>query len=340
MQTKQQRRLSSMQTVPVREDLIKGAVSVERTSDGLRPWRIPHQQRDLFDIDGELSNAGAPAGVRLRFVTDSKTIALQALGGHAFDLVLDNRIVSSVARGSESEAIVFQLPADLPSGRNTFEIWLDQSSPVWLQHLELEDGAMCDAVADLRCKWITYGSSITQCNGAHSPARTWPATAARKRDLNLTCLGFSGQCHLDGMVGRAIRDLPADVITIKCGINIQGRASLDPRTFRPAIINMVATIREKHPSIPLGVISPIISPPRETTPNAVGYSLELMREHLADAVERLRRCGDQNVHYFDGLSVFGEQETEYLPDDLHPNADGYELLGRHVADRVLAKLSA
>ena len=57
------------------------------------------------------------------------------------------------------------------------------------------------------------------------------------------------------------------------------------------------------------------------------------------AAERLREAGDENVHYFSGLELFGEDlAATCLPDNLHPNGDGYEAMGRNFAERVLEKL--
>jgi hypothetical protein len=228
----------------------------------------------------------------------------------------------------------------LPAGDNTYAVWLSQSAPVLLRSIGVPDDAKLEPVTDRRPRWITYGSSISHCGAAHSPARTWPATAARMGDLALTCLGYGGQCHLDPMIARMIRDTPADMISLKVGINIQGGSSLSPRTFKPAVIGAVQIIREKHPDTPIAVISPIISPPRETTDNAVGLSLSKMRAELEDAVARLVSVtGDCNLYYFNGLDLFGEDlVADYLPDLLHPNGDGYEIMGRRFAELILPTL--
>jgi len=144
---------------------------------------------------------------------------------------------------------------------------------------------------DSRAKWITYGSSITHCAGANSPARAWPAWVARKHDLNLTCLGFGGNCHMEPMLARLIRDMPADFVSLKVGINIYTAGSLSARSFQSALIGFVQIIRENHPHIPLAVISPITSPSREKRPGKGGLSLEMMRDHLREAVGRLRLRG-------------------------------------------------
>jgi hypothetical protein len=85
------------------------------------------------------------------------------------------------------------------------------------------------------------------------------------------------------------------------------------------------------------VISPFASPPRETTPNLVGLSLQQMREEIEDAVRRMQdTCGDSALRYVDGLRIFGlNLAADYLPDELHPNADAQEIIARNVVAHVL-----
>jgi len=330
--------------VHIDEEFFEGAVSLERTGDYVRPWRLPFELKKLFSNDGGLVlTAGLPAGVRLRFATDSGTIALKVVPyedelkeGRLFDLTIDGKLVQTVNIPCGGEEAAFK---DLPEGVKTVELWLPQAKPAALRTLMVETGAEVAAVPDDRPRWVTYGSSISHCSGAHSPARTWPACVARKRNLNLTCLGYGGNCHMEPMVALMIRDLPADIITLKVGINIMGAASLSPRTFSQALIGMVRIIREKHPDVPIAVVSPIISPPRETQQNAVGMSLTIMRSELEHAVSLLRQCGDQKVNYFNGLCVFGEDMVgKYLPDDLHPNGDGYEAMAENFDTAVYGKV--
>src|SRR5690625_5505681 len=103
------------------------------------------------------------------------------------------------------------------------------------------------------------------------------------------------------MLARLIRDCPTNVTATCLGIIVQGGDSLNARTFRPAILGFVKIVREKHPTLPLAVISPIFAPERERTPNAVGLDLEKMREEIRVAVDTLQAFGDENVFYVDGL---------------------------------------
>ncbi|HAU39299.1 MAG TPA: GDSL family lipase [Phycisphaerales bacterium] len=329
-----------MKSVALNEKFFEGAVSVEIVDGACKPWRLPHDRLRLFD-NGHVGNAAVASGVRLRFATDAAEILLRVApqpqldaGPQKFDLTIEGELLATAILSAGQDEVRFSA---LPAGTKTVELWLPQHGLTVVRELLVEDGASVRLVPDERPKWITYGSSITHCSKAHSPARTWPATVARKHKLNLTSLGFGGQCHLDPMMGVLIRDLPADILSLKLGINTGG--SLGARTFPFLAIGLVRILREKHPTTPVALISPIISPPREDTPQKSGQTLNDMRKQLADACQRLRDCGDANVHYFDGRELFGADLVEnYLPDLLHPNGDGYEKLGANFSRVVMEKM--
>ncbi len=331
-----------MQQIPMDPQLLEGHVSCRQGDGWIEPWRLDVARIDLYPDPGFRTRAACSAGVRVRLQTDSSRLAVQLADAETapedprrFDMVLDNRIVQTVELDDRQTQARFDA---LPDGPKTLEIYLPQFAVTRLAGLELDDGACFSVPPDDRPRWITYGSSITQARRAASPARTWPATAARLRNCHLTCLGYAGQCHLDGMVAMHMRSLPADCITLKLGINMHG-GSVSPRTFREMIVTFVAILRDAHPEIPIALVSPIVSPPREAETGKSGYTLERMREHVADAADRLAAAGDPNIHYFDGLALFGPDLVEdYLPDQLHPNAPGHEVLGTRFARRILTPL--
>jgi len=329
--------VSDQRLIRIDEGMFEGAISCEVGDGWVRPWRLPFEQRSLFPPeDGIQARAMMAAGVRLRFATDSPCLALRLVpqaGARCFDLTVGGKIIQTVTAEANAATVEFR---DLPEGEQVYELWLPTNATVELCGLALAASATFGVPSDPRLRWITYGSSISHCGGATSPARAWPATAARARSLNLTCLGYGGQCHIDAMVGLMIRDQPADLISLKLGINVQGGSSLGVRTFKPAIIAMVQIIREKHPTTPIILVSPIISPPREDKPNSVGLSLNRMRTEMEDAWNRLVAAGDEKLYYVHGHKLFGEDlVADYLPDDLHPNGAGYEIMGMNAAEQAL-----
>ena len=333
-----------MRDNPLQPEFFQGHLSLERGDGWVKPWRLPHDRRALFPSpdDALMAKAENASGVRLRFATASGTLALRFLpldegppaGGrehYCFDATVDGELAATAAALPGAEEAVLR---GLPEGDKVVEVWLPQEIPVSLRGLA-SDGAPCTAAADERPRWITYGSSLTHCTRAHGPARIWPAIVARRNGLHLTSLGFGGQCHLDAQVGMVIAGQPADLITLKLGINCMPGASFNARTFPAAVIGLVGIIRAAHPDIPVGLVSPIGYPPHETRPNAVGYSISDMREAIADAGDRLAAMGDRNLYCFDGLDLFGlELIARYAEDECHPDADGIEVMGDNF-DRVV-----
>lgn len=287
--------------------------------------------------------AAQAAGVRLVFDTNSPNLEFTMVCEAAedevlFDLTREGELLETVELAPEAEKIRFE---NLGSERSRVEIWLPPFAAVRVGGVSIEDGAELEPVIDdSRPRWVAYGSSITHCRTVWSPARTWPAVAARQCGLHLTSLGYGGSCQLESMMGRMLRDLEAELFTLKLGINVYGGSTLNLRTFQPAVIGLVKLIREKHPETPIGLITPIFSPPREEVPCNTGMTLEDYRDELRAAFVRLRDLGDEYLFLFEGQDLLGPTEGHLLPDDLHPSPEGYELMGQRAAESILPALLA
>lgn len=143
--------------------------------------------------------------------------------------------------------------------------------------------------------------------------------------------------EIDPMVAMTIRDLPADYISLKMGINVMGHGSLNIRTFAPAMIGFIRIIRENHPTTPIALVSSFCSTSRETQPNAAGMTLQIMREQTADVHDRLVKSGDKNIVLCDGLNIVDAASLEkYSTDACHHNGDGIE----EIADRWIPEVMA
>jgi len=322
------------------EALFRGAVSVERRGNGLKPWRIPYRDACLYVPDAINGKAEIPAGVRLAFASPTRSVAIEIEAADRetqLDCVVDGTLLhKGIIAAGETQAVF----TGLPEADKTVEIYLSQKIPVCITAVKIDEDAVWAAVPKDQPHWIAYGSSITQCADAESPSQTWPALAARGLGMQLTCLGFGGNCHLEPMVARMIRELPADFISVCAGINIMGGSTLSARTFAPALIGFLQIVREKHPDTPILVISPIYCRPRETAENKVGFTLPLMRREISDVVRLLQDFGDRNLYYLDGLQLFGPEYAGHLPDELHPDAEGYRIMASRFLELIPAALWA
>ncbi|WP_131741290.1 GDSL-type esterase/lipase family protein [Actinomadura roseirufa] len=351
--------------------LLAGALDLERTATGLIPRRLPAWTRPRLTDPYLRLMVPRPAGVRLVLRTDASTLELDVLvtrfrNAHfpffpvEFDAVVDGgRVVSRpvlhgdrcVVRAGEvvetehgpPETIRF---GGLGGGWKDVELWLPQAAVVELRGLRA-DGAV-EPGRRQGPRWVHYGSSISQCAEAGGPASTWPARVARRAGLDLTSLAFAGNCHLDPFVARTIRDLPADVVTLKVGVNVQNLDSFKERTFGPALHGFLDTVRDGHPRTPLLVVSPIICPTAEDRAGPTlqggtgqyvarggtdGLSLGRIRT-LVEEVVAVRARDDPWLFQLDGRALFGAADAGDLYDGLHPNAAGYERIAERFHDQV------
>jgi hypothetical protein len=307
------------------------------------PIRLPAADLPLLHPELEL-RARMPAGGRLEFVTDATALELpvhvEPLAGSdwpvgPFDVVVDGEVVSRQRILGEGILSV----SGLAAGRKRIEVWLPHYGYPRLGRLRLGGATLVEhpAVATpgpVQPRWTLYGSSISQCRESPGPTETWPALVAREAGWDLRCLGFGGQCHLDPAVARYIRDTPADLIALCLGINVYGAATFSSRSLGPAVTGFVQTIRDGHPDAPVVVMTPIVSPSRETEPNVVGLTLADVRAIVRHTAESLQRAGDEALHVVDGLDLLGPDDAELLVDGLHPGEEGYRLLASRAAPHL------
>ncbi|MFI6879909.1 GDSL-type esterase/lipase family protein [Streptomyces sp. NPDC050400] len=371
-------------TTPLTEDLLRGALDVERTEHGLLPHRLPAGAR-AQNVDGQLAMAESqPSGVRVVFRTRATTVELEALPTKrvyvgapprpdgVYDLLVDGRLAG---RGSVPGG--HTLTIDMAAG--TFERLPGQPGTVrfdglsdavkdveiWLPHQEttelvaLRTDAPVEPARDPgRPVWLHHGSSISHGSDAASPTTTWPALAAAAGGAELINLGLGGSALLDPFTARAMRDTPADLISVKIGINIVNYDLMRMRAFTPAVHGFLDTLREGHPTAPLLVVSPILCPIHEETPGpgapdtrslatgritfrATGdpaeraqgkLALGVIRDELARIVAQ-RAADDPHLHYLDGRELYGEADHAELPlpDALHPDAATHRRIGERFA---------
>jgi len=239
-----------------------------------------------------------------------------------------------------SGEIVFK---QLPAGYKRLDLYLPEKSSLRLCSLTLEGAAGINAINDSRPLLVTYGSSITHgMPFANGPSSVWPVVAARAADVRVVNLGVGGQCHFDQVMARLISKAPAACFAFELGINVHNMFTMSTRTFAEAAMGFILTIRDGHPKTPICLISPIWSGFREEQgwDADIGFSafkakcpsLTEMRDSLQKMVELLRSRGDENLHLVDGLNLADEDVRTSMPDDLHPDGNGYEKIGIRFAE--------
>ncbi|MES4891125.1 GDSL-type esterase/lipase family protein [Streptomyces sp. NPDC096012] len=378
-----------MLDTPLTPELIRGALDLERTAHGLLPHRLPARARAQC-ADPQLALAESqPSGVRLAFRTRATTVELDTLATKrvyvgapsrpdgVYDLLVDGRPAGGATVGGGNTLTVDlstgaaeHRPGPVGTVRFTGLSDAPKDVEIWLPHNEttelvaLRTDAPVEPVPDRGRKvWLHHGSSVSQGSDAASPTTTWPALAASLGGVELINLGLGGSALLDPFTARALRDTPADLISVKLGLNVVNTDLMRLRAFGPAVHGFLDTVREGHPGTPLLVVSPILCPIHEDTPgptapdfsalsegrmrfHAAGapadkatgkLTLGVVREELSRIV-RERAADDPGLHYLDGRELYGEADFGELPlpDGLHPDAAAHRRIGERFAALAFA----
>ena len=380
-------------TTPLTRDLLRGALDVERTERGLLPHRLPARAR-AQNNDGQLAMAESqPSGVRLALRTRATVLELDTLPTKrvyvgvpprpdgVYDLLVDGRpagrgtvvggntltidMTTGAAAVEPGEVGTLRF-ADLPEGTKDIEIWLPHNETTELVALRT-DAPVEPAPDPGRRVWLHHGSSISHGSDAASPTTTWPALAASLGGVELINLGLGGSALLDPFTARAMRDTPADLISVKIGINVVNADLMRLRAFGPAVHGFLDTVREGHPTAPLLVVSPILCPVQEDTPGPLApdfsglaegrlrfvatgdpaervsgkLTLNVIRDELSRIVSE-RAADDENLYYLDGRELYGQADAADLPlpDDIHPDAATHRLIGERFAELAFADRGA
>ena len=370
-------------TTAISMDLLRGAHELEPTAHGLLPHRLPGWARAQC-ADPQLAMAESqPAGCRLVFRTRSTVLELDTLRTRpayrgvpmrpdgVYDLLIDGRLAAQAAStggnvllkdaatGTEEllpgEAGTIRF-ADLPDHQKSVEIWLPHNETIEL--IALRSDHPLDAAPSTRRTWLHHGSSISHGSNAVHPTGTWPALAAAAADVELINLGMGGAALLDPFTARTMRDIPADLISIKIGINVVNADLMRLRAFGPAVHGFLDTLRDGHPTTPIVVVSALYCPIHEDTPGPLApdfssgtmtfvatgdpaetragkLTLSVIRRELAAIVEQ-RSAVDPHLRYLDGLRLYGPDDFAEFPlaDNVHPGPQVHERVGERFAGTI------
>lgn len=368
-------------TTAITAELLRGALDLEDTEVGVLPHRLPGWARQQYD-DPQLEMVEAqPSGVRLVFRTRATAIELDTRptkrvytgAPHppdgVYDVLVDGKLVdqatvpggnvmtidlttgaTQTALGEAGTVSVAGLSDEL----KTVEIWLPHAETTELVALRT-DAPIEPAGLEGRV-WLHHGSSISHGSNATSPTGTWVAHAASLAGVEPLNLGFGGSALLQPFIARTMRDTPADLISVKLGINVVNADAMRRRAFAPAVHGFLDTIRDGHPTTPLLVVSPVLCPMHEDTPGPTMWDLEaLSRGELRfqatgdpadvpagkltlnvirdDLARIVAQRDDPNLHYLDGRELYGAADNAELPlpDDLHPDGLSHQRMAERFA---------
>jgi lysophospholipase L1-like esterase len=305
-------------------------------------WRLPARSKDAFP-PAVWNLSLDPTGGRIRFRTDSSTIAIKlewprppnmrnmhAFGQSGVDLyVRDTYWGTAVpdkdaAPGKVYEHVYFR---GQPRAMRDITIYLSLYSPVKVVAVGLDKDAAVEAATPFAAPKpvVFYGTSITQGGCASRAGMSYQAILGRKLNLDHVNLGFSGNGKGEAALARAVAEIDAAAYVLDFAQNNPTVESL-AEVYDP----FIGILRERHPETPIVAITPIYSAGEATG----SRKNEEMRALIRKVVSRRIAAGDTRLQVVEGPDLLGPSRVDGLVDGTHPNDLGFQWMAEGLAERL------
>ena len=282
------------------------------------------------------------AGGRVRFSTDSKTIAIKSYmsiftkmphmpfsGSGGFDVFVEDPQTRTY-----KHVKTFIPPCDMDGGFvSKFEFsdrklrYITINFPLYNVVDKLEIGLDADAKLGEGLDYkndlpiVYYGSSITQGGCASRPGNSYQSIISRELELDFINLGFSGNAKGEDGIVDYIRGL--DMLAFVCDYD---HNALTVEHLLKTHKRMYERFREVQPNTPYIMASRI---DKVDVPECADR-----RDVIFDTYRYARSLGDNNVYIIDGAGVFRGYEDMTTVDTCHPNDLGFYLMAKTFGDEI------
>lgn len=267
------------------------------------------------------------AGGRVKFITDSSYVAIQAkmpgigrmphfalTGSAGFDMYVGKK---------EEYYGSFRPPYEMSDGYESVIHFADRKkreitihfplySDVSALYVGLEEDAMLKKTVGYKYKKpiVFYGSSITQGGCASRPGNSYESIISRALQSDYVNLGFSGNAKAEDTITEYIKGLDMSVFVYDYDHNAPSVEHLQETHQK-----MFTAIRKAQPELPIVMLSR----PKYRLQGMDRPRLEIIKKTYTDALA----AGDRNVYFIDGPTLMKLAKNEGTVDGCHPNDLGF-----------------
>lgn len=312
-----------------------GAVRVEEIDGKINLFRFTKAQEEAYkpySADFYMKSF-ATAGIRLEFVTNSNTLALEveiskgssrnyfchavyANGEHIGDLA------------DETNEGVFSKSFDLGEGEKTVAVYFPWTVASKIINLSLDDGATVIPV-EKSCKMIQFGDSITHGYDAKAPAASYASIVADALDAYSINKGIGGEIFFPAL-SEFKDDIDPDIITVAYGTNDWSKGDLErfDNNSRKFFENLAAL----YPNAKIFALAPIWRGNYDKSDRKYDFSHTV--EHFNEIAKDI-----PNLRVIDCFDFVPHDPACFSPDILHPNDEGFSYYAEGVLKAIKESLN-
>jgi len=311
----------------IRGCAFKGTSSVPYPRADPADTRIPRDtwQTAQLPVGVRLELTGEADAVDIAYVTATEDLGYRGDGaGHTFSLWRAGTLVDE-EKAEFGEGRVRLAMGGWP-GDERATVYLPEGMKPTIKSLSGVGGRIEAAPAD-QPRWIAYGDSVAEGWVASGPALAWPAIAGRQFGLDVVNMGYAGASRGEVASAEQIAALDADVISITHGTNCWTRTPHSLDMMLAAVAAFIDTVRQGHPDTPIVVVSPVVRPDAEATPNRFGATLGDLRHAMEEEARH------RDVVVISGADLIS---ADNLADGIHPDDEGHRILAEAIGKEVAA----
>ncbi len=293
--------------------------------------RVPDEV--IKDIPNLTYLARMTAGGRLRFVTNSKFIAIKAslpayspmphmsiTGSHGFSVYADNffraryspvfKDFEVVFSGDGDEKVYFAEKKAIAntSEKRVIDVYFPLYGGVCELYIGVEPGSIIDVAPPYANKkpMVFYGSSITQGACVTRPGNDYIATLARKLNLDYINLGFSGNGNCEEPMLEYINSIDACLFAFDYNMYQDKKDRVLPPHF-----SIYERLRNSHPDAAILMYD---------KPGCDYEPYPEREETIRLTYEKATALGDKRVGYVPTYDLLGETDRDScMVDCSHPS---------------------
>ena len=288
--------------------------------------------------DGVYNLAHCPAGVRIRFKTNSPYIAIKSVNGnnangfYNFDVYerRGNTFFHVKNLAGVGNVTNFESFVNVGGGSlKEFEIQLPILTCVNDVYIGLKSGSVIEKPSEyyFNKPIVFYGSSITHGASSSRPGNAYTAIISRRLCAEYINLGFSGNAKGEVAMAEYIASLKMSAFVLDYDHNAPTDEHLENTHER-----FFKIVREKNPTLPIIMVS---------RPNTLYNTLQdaNRRAIVFKTYLNAKSSGDENVYFVDGSTfLLSDTADTQIVDQCHPSDGGFlrmaEVIGAVVKSAI------
>lgn len=313
--------------------ITKGAVRIEEESDGFHFYRLTEGQANVYkNVKPEFYNRTlATSGVRMEFVTDSKTLSMKTITSNSigrfyfsFEVFVNDRLIGCLDNFPDSGMPERYAGIQLPLGAYEKEFYLGigekkvcihfpWSVNAVIKEIAVDDGAFIEEVKTDK-KMLVYGDSITQGYDAQRSSSRYAYRIADALGAEEINKAVGGEQFFPEFAEEK-DDFVPDYILVAYGTNDWD--STTEEIVREHCQGFYSALHKNYPETPIFAISPV-------------WRTQWQDERIFGDFGKVDTIIRDCVKDYENITVitgfyFIPQDINYFADRIvHPNDAGFE----------------